>query len=525
MISLSISSATEIYGVASRCEIIRHWVDHPALSELSRSLRRFVQSLGDDAADEFWRPTLGPIRRLGFTFCSTPLPFSVASAAAGIDWVKLHRQVRLCEQLFPDAHVNLANLVQRLEALSTESDSPFIATLEQIHQQGGEVAVALRNPRMNQLVVDFLARTATLKNAKVVSPSQLRGSHLCDRLAVIGPCGWFPEHVFSAPRAAAVHVISPRWIRDSWKPEPRFLHNSDQSGTRSRSHRVGAMPKLRGEASPENQTPTDLLPVDMLPPIPTFGGNGRPFAGQSGGSEETVSARLCHVSGQRAVFVAADDGSSSLVIDTSEMGHTAVRRVPAGELEPGHYLLLRTSGGGDFIPPLADRIMGDLAEERRSEQTEWKQRLLSAAAERFGQVSRWELAALVSAELQSQNLSQARPANVHYWMSSKCIRPREIADFVAILTFAGLKDRSQDLWSAMADIDSAHRRAGHAIRNMLLHKIATASLELLERDGEMVFELGDEDGGTLSAFQITGIASEDFEVPADQIGVVLEMED
>jgi hypothetical protein len=169
--------------------------------------------------------------------------------------------------------------------------------------------------------------------------------------------------------------------------------------------------------------------------------------------------------------------------------------------------------------------MGELAERRRSEQAEWKQRLISAAAERFGQVSRRELSALVSAELQSQNLSPARPANVHYWLSSKCIRPRKIEDFIAILKFAGLEDRSQDLWSAMGEIDRAHRRAGHTIRRMLLRKIETSSLETLERDGEMVFELGDEDGGTLSAFEITEIVAEDYDVPTQRIGILLEMED
>jgi hypothetical protein len=525
MIPLSISSATKVYRDASKCEIIRYWVDHPALAEFSRSLKAFVQLLGNEADDEFWRRSLGPIRRLGFTFCSAPLPFSVAAAAAGIDWAKLHRQVSLCEQLFPDTHESLAKLVQQLEGLSSESVSPFVVTLEQIHQQGGELGVVLRNPRMNQAVVDFFARTAALRSARVVGPSQLRGGHLCNTLAVIGPCGWFPEHVFSAPRAEAVHVISLRWIRDPWRPGPIFLHESDTSGKRSRNHRIGAMPSIGGKTPFENTPSTDLLPVDLLPPISNFGRNERSLAGQSNASEETVPARLCHLSGQRASFVAADDGSSSLIIDTSETENAVVRRIPAEELEPGYYLLLRTSGGGDFIAPLADRIMGDLAEKRRSEQTEWKQRLISAAAERFGSVNRRELSALVSAELQSRNLSQARHANVYYWMSSKCIRPRKIEDFVAILTFAGLKERSQELWEAMGDIDRAHKRAGFAIRRLLLHKIATTSLEPLERDGEMVFELSDEVGGTISAFQITEIVGEVYEVPIQRIGVLLEIED
>ena len=41
----------------------------------------------------------------------------------------------------------------------------------------------------------------------------------------------------------------------------------------------------------------------------------------------------------------------------------------------------------------------------------------------------------------------------------------------------------------------------------------------------MDFELGDEDGGTLSAFEIIEIMAEDFEVPADRIGILLEVED
>jgi hypothetical protein len=60
---------------------------------------------------------------------------------------------------------------------------------------------------------------------------------------------------------------------------------------------------------------------------------------------------------------------------------------------------------------------------------------------------------------------------------------------------------------------------------MLLQKIADSSLEPLERDGEMVFDLGEHDGGMLSAFQITGIQAEEFEVSTDRIGVLLDGEE
>jgi hypothetical protein len=77
----------------------------------------------------------------------------------------------------------------------------------------------------------------------------------------------------------------------------------------------------------------------------------------------------------------------------------------------------------------------------------------------------------------------------------------------------------------MEEIDRAHKRAGFLIRRMLLQKIADTSVESLERDGEMIFDLGVQDGGTLSAFQISAILQEEFEIPADRIGVLLDTED
>jgi hypothetical protein len=526
MIPLSIGGASEVYGDASRCEIERHWVDHPALAEISRSLRALVQALGEEAEDEYWRNTLGPLRRLAFTFCSAPLPFAHAAALAGIDWNKVNHQVRLCQQLFPDAHLALATLVQKLEQLSAEPGSPLSGPLEGLLRQVGGLGVVMRNPRMNQAVAAYFAGNVALRNAKVVSAAQLRGAHVCDVLAVIGPCGWHPEYVFSAPRSPAIHVISFRWIRDAWKPGPILLHTSEATEAMQRNYRIGAIPKIGGESIRTNTSLSDILPAELLPPMPVFARNGSSGAGaQHDSSAETVPARLCHLSGGRAVFVAADEGASFLIIDMSEMGRAVVTRAPVDELEPEQYLLLRTSGGGDFIAPLADRILGASAVKRRSEQAQWKERLISRAVERFGPISRRELASRVCSDLRARGLSQARPANVHYWMSSKCIRPRKEEDFLAILTFSGLEPRERELWGAMGEIDRAHRRAGHLIRRMLLQKISETSLEPLERDGEMVFDLGEHDGGTLSAFQIIGILAEEFEVPTDRIGVLLDAEE
>ena len=475
MICLSITSVTEVYGDASGCEIARHWVDHAGLADVSRSLRSMVQSLGADAEDEFWRLTLGPLRRITFALCSAPVPFATIAEILKPDCEKLIRQGHLCRQLFPDAHGRLEAVLRSLEPILAETYSPFLPALESIAGQSPEMSVIMRNPRWNRAAADTFAANTALRGVKVSSAAQLRGAHHCNTLAVIGPCAWFPEYVFSAPRAFSIHIISYRWIRDSWKPGPIFLPGTGESSSHSGNHRIGSLPRVGGVTVPEHAQPGDIQPADLLPPLPAFVHGGSHSVGSGAANrEETLPARLCQLSGGRAVYVSAEDGASSLVIDTSELGDSIVRRVPVGELEPGVYLLLRTAGGGDFIAPLADRILGLLATARRSQQAEWKVKLLERACEQFGVLTRRELSHRIARHLQAASPNQVRAANIHYWMGSKCIRPRDRKDFSAILRFAGMEGREKELWEAMGDIDSAHRQAGHHIRQMLLQKIATA---------------------------------------------------
>ncbi len=526
MKTVSIGSVAAVYETASNCEISRLWVDHTGLADLSCTLRAFLHSLDSEAEDEFWKRALGPVRRLAFTLCSTPLPFDLAATATCIEWDKLHQQVQHCKQLYPDSHSSFNELAQKLRALVQETRSPFTAPLESLHDERGGMSVILRNPRMNQATADYFAASSRLRNATVVSARQLREVHLCDPLVVIGPCGWFPEYVFLAPRATHIHTLSFRWIRDSWKPGPVFLNSGESSADRSRKHYVGVLPQLKEQIAPSCQPLPEIQPLELLPSLPTFNNAESHISRwQHSANDEILPSRLCLLSGGRAIFVSADESASLLVIDSSKTGNSIIRRVPAEKLEPEFFLLLRTSVGGDFITPLADRILGTLATKRRAQQADWKGRLVATAQNQFGKLNRRELAASVAGLLRAQNLCEARPANVHYWMSSKCIHPRNKNDFATIMAYAGMADKTQELWEAMKDIGRAHVKAGQVIRKMLLQKIASSSLALLERDGEMTFDLGEEDGGTLSAFLITSISENEFEIPANRIGILMDLEE
>jgi hypothetical protein len=526
---ISIDTAARIYEITAKCEIIRHHTNDTKLYYISHALHALNSALGSEAKEEYWRQTLGPIRRFVFTLCSTPLPFDLVATASGIEWDILYRQTRLCQQLYPGSHDSLLGLVQKLECLT--GDSPFIAPLELICRENCRISVIIHNSRMNQTVAEYFTKNTRLQNAKVASVRQLKETGICDVLVTIGPCSLLHDYIFLAPRTHRIHVLTLNWIHELWKPSSVFLSDSQSIKNKSSSHCIGKLPQItdqysKSESVLPSQGLPNLQPLDLLPPVLSFRKEMLHKAGwYPNPNEETTHAKFCKLSGDRAVFVSADEKASQLVIDLSETSRPAVKRLPASALEPDIYLLLRTAGGGDFIAPLADRILGSIAKERRTQQAEWKRQLIFAAQKQFGALSRRELSTHVSSYLCTHGFSKARPANIHYWMSSKCIHPHKEEDFIAVLNFAGIADKARELWEAMEDIEQAHRSAGHTIRKMLLQRIATVSLEPLKRDGMMSFDLGEQDGGILSAFQITHISEEEFDISVNLIGVLLDYEE
>lgn len=523
MNSASISFLTKIYNNSQTCNIARHNIAHDELYNISVALKSLRNSLGLEAEGEYWRQTLSPIRRFIFFLCSTPLPPVTIAATSGIDWDKLHHQVRLCQQLYPDLHASLAELVQKLRNL--DGDSPFLAPLESLCVDDVRVSVFINTSRMNQAVEKYFNEVKTLQKAEIVSARQLRELHICDRLVTIGPCKWVPEYIFLSPHAHEIHVINFNWLYDQWKPLSVFVSDSQSVKNRSVSHCIGRLPEIinKSEQFIRSEGFQGLNSLDLLPPTPTFRKEMLHNAGwEPSHNEELTLARFCHLAGERAVFVPADDNAAQLAIDLSDASKPLIRRVPIGALEPDMYLLLRTAGGGDFLIPLADRILGRIAKERREQQAGWKSQLISTAEKQFGELNRGALASAVSNYLSSNGLVQASPANIFYWMSSRSIRPRKKEAFIAILEYSGIQSKSEELWAAMEEIERAHRSAGHTIRKMLLHRISTMSLEPLKRDGQMVFDLGEQDGGSISAFQIINISDDEFDIPVNLIGTLLD---
>ena len=228
-----------------------------------------------------------------------------------------------------------------------------------------------------------------------------------------------------------------------------------------------------------------------------------------------IPAKLYLLASEQAVFLDANENTKVLVLDLEidedeEEELHQIKRISLSKVRPGMFLLLRTEGGGDYIVPIANRILRDKALSLRSMQDQWKG-LLRRAVETRGLLA-------VSIELLDYGSKRANETNVRNWMSSRSIHPNDDEDFRAILKLTGLEGKAYEYQDAAEQIESAHRKAGFYIREQLLKQVPNADLRELHKRGFMDFELPEADGGSLTAYRIEHISREVSSIPVSRIG-------
>jgi hypothetical protein len=369
-----------------------------------------------------------------------------------------------------------------------------------MHENTG---LLIREPRLILSVEQSLASVPGLKNLPVIHPTLLREGRIYSQLIVIGPSRWYPDYVFSSPRAPKILIVKFSWIKDHWKQEPIFSEPIKQKATKKQ--------KIEFEDRSEDSA---LSPEDLLPPTFDIEGIARTAAGElntSGDQDYGVNARVYLFEGGWGVFLEADETASVLVIDLGNERGIPVRRIKIGQLEPGMFILLRTAGGGDYIIPVADQIMGDNAAIAREFQKEWKTKLQK-------KVTRLGYGPVVS-QLKNLGSGCASQINVHHWMSMRSIKTGDKVDFVAIMRLIGLENDIDYYWDMMRLIDNAHLRAGQLIRRMLLEQVRASDLSILKRTGRMDFTLPGKRSISITAFQLNEMSAKVITVPHWRIGV------
>lgn len=513
MSALSLADAEALYGCARSTTVAYHVVDHPLLQKLCKVGFRFENATLGTATEDFLRPLVRDARTIRFELATSPLAFNDSAIGQRLSTAKYDGLLRKASLAYPEHIANAEELVTLLREILSSDANPLLDALEPFGGQG--IALVILKPRLADAVRAALRTRPKTRLVEVITPEALRVPKIYQRLIVCGPTRWFPDYVFSAPRASELHVVSYRWQHAQWAPNSPFLaHASDVPAATA----PGSVPAARdGDVANENWPDLDW---EAIARRALEGPNGEP-ARQG---QELLETRLFSLSGGFAVFLDVTNRSRSLVIDPAADGVQQVRRVFSDDIEPGTYLLLRTEGGGDYIVPLADQILAERAGPHRTMQRHWKERLrqvvaVSSETEASGRLMDVGLRLI---DLGSQ---RADEANLRHWLSARSIGTGDKRDFQAIMGLIGLGSEADRYWSVTRQIRAAHHQAGSRIRRRLIEQVRAVDFGSTERQGRIDFVLPDAEGGKLSAFLVEARAPTRTLVPAQKEGQLFVRED
>lgn len=499
-----------LYEKSSSATIVRHRIKHPTLGKFCVALNYFQAKLSDQASENYWQKFLIPLRRLRFGLCAAPFPRDYRHERISTIIRELQYNLQFCSKLYPDLASMALAILELLERLLDDPADPLLNKLLELTNVEKKVAWVIKESRLIPHVEEVVT-ALDFRNLSVIHPLQLKNPTCYDQTIVVGPSRWFPESVFTAARASQIDILIFDWIRDTWKPQNAFVNPHKSSVLSDRKH-IPVEEHETGSRWDDIDAETLLIIVDKALSV-TPGLNNEDERDKL----EDVEAICVFLEDDWAVFIEASEGAKTLVIDPDEDAGHRIARILAKEIKPGMFILVRTSGGGDYIVPVADKIMGSQAQHAREYQKRWKE-LLRNYAKRHGIFK-------TSVDLLDLGSGLANEINVRNWMSPRSIRTRKYNDFLAIMRLVGLEGAAQEYWTTMKRITRAHQKAGNEIRKLLLGQVKDLNLEILQKQGRMDFKLSSDDEGGLTAFRIESVLAETLEVPYSRIGQPFKLED
>lgn len=513
---LTFLEADRLHLYSSEIIINRHLVKHHEFKRFCLLLRKFERMLEEDLKDDFWRSTIRLLRRYRFDLSAAPVPFNDPLIYTLQIREQINQTISKSKVLYPEFVHSFREIADSIRTLVDSGANPILEVLRNLvsDKSNDVTGLLLKETRLIKPSEKVIEKEA-LKHIRLVNVHQLKGREYYGRIVILGPVRWYPKYVSYAPRAKKIDIICYEWIMDKWNHEPSFV--TSFTGKEKDKNKFEKETALIGDYSIGSD---ELLPEinwDEISPEFSYDTTDDAF----GNGQEIADAKLLLLEGNAAVFI--DKETSVLVIDLEEdtgdnnEGETQVKRIRSKDIWPGVYILLRTSGSGEYIVPIANRILGGLANDARKSLQCWKNRLREIVGFKGLQNAVVELITLGS--------HHANEVNVRNWMSMSSIKPRDYRDFEAIIKLIQMEKKTKEFWTFAEAIDEAHKRAGFHIRKLLLKQVYTADLTELVRKGKMDFELDREDGGTLTAFRVNDISPEEYKVPVAKIGCPFERKD
>jgi hypothetical protein len=501
----SLESINQVYQCASIYDVNRHRVTYDELGLFSIALNTFQSQIGELAEDPYWQKYFSELRRLRFGLCAAPVLNDYRDYRIDEIRTALAGHLRRCHAVYPTFAEPANDVLQALVAIQGDGRNPLLDKLVELRQPDLKSAWVIKESRLIPHVEDVLRDHPEFKpNLQIVHHSQLASATCYDQLVFIGSPTWFPPSVFTSPRAPRLDIVQFSWMRDSWKIPTTFVANY----TPSQIKRV-TLRELDAHYQAESPADTILLNVDIQR-VASIAARGEHR------EYDEVDARCIVFEGETAIFVDADQSSTVLVIDLEERDIERVRSSKVGNLALGTFVLVRTSGGGDYILPIADQILGSKAQYARSVQSEWKTLLRQYVVE-HGLLK-------TSIDLLDMGSNIANEMNVRNWMSPRNIKTRDEKDFAAVMRLIGLAEREREIWQTMELISSAHLSAGSQLRKRLLALVDAIPPDEFRKRGKIEFKLeDDDDDAKLTAYRVEDMLPGTYKVAYTQIGVPFKL--
>lgn len=199
-------------------------------------------------------------------------------------------------------------------------------------------------------------------------------------------------------------------------------------------------------------------------------------------AQETCSARYVGFVGEAYAYLTESHEIpviTGLVTDSNSAPSTIPTRT-VNRLEIGDFLLFREGSDRDVLRLFAEEMLGpDLYAEQRTLAASWRRALLSLEGD-AGEIHRL---------LRSYGLRK-RKSTIRNWLVNKnVIGPwkRDDLDIMAAAAKENFTESTEEVWEAVENIRTAHRRAGHKISEWLLAELA--GKRNLVADGEAKVDL------------------------------------
>jgi hypothetical protein len=490
-----------IYECAARYTVQRHRVKYSEFGQFCLKLNMLKDQIGESASDPYWQKYFSDLRRFRFGLTAAPFLNEYRDRRILEIYDELSNHLKHCRAVYPDFAQPALEILSLLKRMYQDEMNPLLNKLIEISASHQSVAWVIKESRLIphvddviQMYPDLLHRVQALHYTQMVS------SNCFDRVITIGSPRWFPDSIYTSPRANEMHIVQFSWMRDAWKLPETFVAQY----TPTRSKRI----------SFTDHNPVEDLGITSESLLLTLESEAlAAYTSRDGHRDyEEIEARCVVLEGEQAIFVEADDSANVLIIDLDEDDDNRVNPISVRDLKPGAFILVRTSGGGDYIVPIADQIMGTEASLVRQRQHEWKSRLKEYVI-KHGLLK-------TSIDLLDLGSDIANEINVRNWIFPRNIKTRSQNDFLAIMRLVGLENQANEFWASMEFISRAHRKAGYRLREILLDQVDKISPDEFKRSGKVEFKFAqnDEDAG-LTAFRIEEILSKTYKVSFSRIGV------